>query len=185
MKVSTSLLVILVIVDFTIAGCIISIKPSTEKPTAQPLASSWRCEPVPDNFQETDLVGTWQTIFGMSLTDTLNISETGFYTQVSVDNATSYHYESEPHKWWVERRDDGGTYIHFERMLFCGGVLDCIDPHEKPGYYDFCSDHWFEMEDEFVLAVVGDKSVPRGMRLRHMRPAGFETFFANYTIVEK
>ena len=181
-----TILLIFFLANFIVIGCIVSIKPSQGNFTVQPTSGSWRCDPVPDDFQETDLVGTWQTIFGLSLKDTLSVLETGFYTQDSVDNVTGYHFVSEPKRWWLEKQDDGGMYVHFEGMLFCGGVQYCVDPHEaEMGFYDFCSDRWFEMDGEFVLAVIGDPSVSSGIWLRHMRPAGNETFFAEYILLEE
>ncbi len=37
----------------------------------------------------------------------------------------------------------------------------------------------------FILAVVGDKELPRGIWMRHLRPTGNETFFADYTLVDE
>ncbi len=176
---------IVILGSMIFVGCNPTITISQGTKTEEPMTANWRCDQVPDTFQDTDLIGIWQTRFGTSRTDTLNLSENGYYIHTFSNESTGYHYKSEPQEWWVERRDSDGTYVHFERMLYCGGVSGCIDPQEKPGYYDYCSDHWFEMDGEFILAVIGDPSVPRGIWLRHMRPAGNETFFAEYILMDK
>ncbi len=71
-------------------------------------------------------------------------------------------------------------------MKFCGGVAGtCVDPREiELGFYDFCEDSWFELSVEFVLSAVRDASVPGEIRLRHMKPAGYDTYYVNYTRME-
>lgn len=152
-------------------------------------STSWRCELPPATFQEIDLVGTWQTDFRSAEStrvDTLILLQNGKYRQFFSNSTTNYQYESDWQNWRVENLVSGGAYVYFEGMKFCGGVTGtCIDPQNvELGFYEFCGDRWFELNSEFSLTLVGDVTVPRAIRLRHMRPSGYETYFVNYTLVD-
>ncbi len=144
----------------------------------------WRCDPLPNAFEETDLVGTWQANpNGSASIDKLVVREDHKYKQEFINNNTGYKFESGWNEWWIEEKISGGKYIHFEGMQNCIFKETCSLPQEKD-FFDYCENSWVTMEKEFVLAIVGDSQALRGFRLRHMRPVGWESFFVNYYLVE-
>jgi len=146
----------------------------------------WRCLALPENFQESDLIGIWQTEYVPgSDTDTLVLREDGTYTQRFVCEKCEpegYSVESSG-RWWLEHRASGGLYLHLEGMHRCD-VTDEICRQEgggggDGGYWDFCEDRTIKMVDEVVLMITGVSEWEieqfgyplRGIWLRHMKPA--------------
>lgn len=131
---------------------------------------AWRCPPLPETFQESDLIGVWQTEYVPGLdTDTLVLKEDGTYAQWFVCEKCEpegYSVESSG-RWWLEYRASGGLYLHLEGMHRCD-VADEICRRESGGggdgsYWDFCEGRTLEMPDEVILVVTG---VPeRGTRI--------------------
>ena len=152
----------------------------------------WRCSPLPETFQESDLVGTWQArYFPRAVTDTLTLREDGTYQQVYQDDLANYYYTSPWNRWYAEHRPSGGLYLHLEGMRYCLGTNEVCRRQGGGGgshpYYDFCEDRSIRnMGNEVILAVTGRfegipwaESPPRGILLQHMRfnPAGIDNFF--------
>jgi len=137
----------------------------------------WRCPPLPETFQESDLIGTWQGEYGAS-TDTLIIRER-VYKQIYIRHTDSYRYESPWNRWWLERQPSGGLYLHLEGMHRCDQIDElCYQEGGGGGdwaYWDFCADRRVEMPGEVVLMVTGvpegNSSAPRGIWLWHMAPS--------------
>ena len=142
------------------------------------------CLPVPDNFQESDLVGTWKTKYGLDgHIDTIFIHDDGTYDHRYVDSNINYQYESTNNHWTVEIRSTGEAYLHLENMLFCGGSEEtCVDPKNYLGFYDSCEDKFVEMDGEYVLAVIVNKSPTRGIDLETLTPSGWEFYTAIWTL---
>ena len=153
--------------------------------STNPTTESWQCGLIQEKVENLDLSGEWKAELNDSATDTLFINKNGFYTQQFTETNNGYQYASEPNRWYLEEVSGGGIYIHLEGMLDCEGFGKCVNPINVKDYYDFCGDKWFSLKDKFVLAVVGDSRISRGIRLRRMRPAGCEGCFENYYFVEK
>jgi len=174
------------------AGCFSckngSASTSQKRDTYEAASSQWRCGLYNEIIKEDSIIGVWQTDFrsGGHRKDTLVINEGGRYYQIFSSSQKGIEYTSEWHSWWLEQRDSGGYYLHFENMKYCGGALGtCLDPGDSElSFYDFCEDTWVEMNKEFILSVVWDDSVPFDLRLRHMKPIGYDTYFVNYIKIE-
>jgi hypothetical protein len=166
---------------FLLSACIHD-EPRTENHIST--VESWRCGISESQITELDLVGVWVTSYrSESRFDTLILSDNGTYKQIYINNETGYKYESETNNWWIEVRADGGAYLHLKGMLYCGGAAGtCLSPNDSGEFYDYCGDAWFDMKEEFILSLVRDTDVPEGIRLRHMKPIGYETYFVNYTL---
>jgi len=65
----------------------------------------WRCQPVPESFQESDLVGTWQAqhYFGV-VTETLILRADHTYQQIYENDRADYYYTSSWEQWYLESR---------------------------------------------------------------------------------
>ena len=149
--------------------------------TPERVEEMWRCPPLPETFQESDLVGVWQAEYVPGFdTDTLILGEDGTYTQVFVcDKCEPEGYSVESSgEWWLEHRTSGGFYLHLEGMHRCD-VTDEICRQEgggggDGGYWDFCESRVVEMPNEVVLMVTGVPErgtrvpAPRGIWLWHM-----------------
>ncbi len=167
-------------------ACTLDLRYGT--PQQADTASLWRCDLPLSGYKEGDFIGVWQTDFrsGGNRIDILILQGDGTYQQRFSNFNLEYQYSSEWKDWWMELRESGGYQLHFEGMKFCGGVTGtCVDPREiELGFYDFCEDGWFTLNGELVLSAVRDPSVPGEIRLRHLKPAGYETYFVNYTRME-
>ena len=141
-----------------------------------PPPGGWACPPLPVQFQESDLIGTWQAHYGsLHTTDTLVLRGDGTYKQIFV-RSDGYRYESGWNRWWLERRPSGGLYLHLEGMHKCD-VTDTLCRQEGGGggdmpWWDPCEDRVFRMRGDVVLSVTGTPAwhdpVPRGIVLNHM-----------------
>lgn len=141
----------------------------------------WRCRPLPETFQEPDLIGTWQVSHeAATSTDMIILREDGTYRQM-YEKSNGRRYESSWNRWQVERRPGGGLYVHLEGMRYCDSIDEDCERHEGGGgdwlFYDFCEDRVLKMRGEVILAIVGTegsrhpvlKTAPRGIALMHMR----------------
>lgn len=139
----------------------------------------WHCPPLPESFQESDLIGIWQAqYFPRRVTDTLILREDGTYRQIYENTLSNYYYSGPWKKWYTEYRPSGGLYLHLEGMRYCVGISETCRRSEGGGghysYYDPCERRaiW-DMYDEVILAVTGPlpspgPPPPRGIMLRHM-----------------
>jgi len=147
-----------------------------------PPDGGWHCELPPDDFTESDLLGTWELASPSDYkTDTITLHEDRTYRQF-VKLGDHYTYEGPPNRWWIDRRPNGGMYVHLEHMRYCNGIEeDCMRPEGGGGdwlFFDFCERTTFRMEDEVILALVGVgdqgarnpflEDAPRGIFLIHM-----------------
>ncbi len=66
------------------------------------------CPPLPETFQESDLIGTW-FFFGTGNGGvvTITLRADGTYKQIYDYPLTGYHYEGDWKKWEIERRGNG------------------------------------------------------------------------------
>jgi hypothetical protein len=105
----------------------------TFDPTAQAMtgvvrpdgnSSGGTCPSVPSNFNETDLVGTWEYFDNSRGELALILSADNTYKQIYDYAPNNYHYEGEWKKWRLERRINGTGLVIFQDMWFC--EVDCI-----------------------------------------------------------
>jgi hypothetical protein len=163
-----------------------SVSPILPDVSTNPTSETWRCGIIQERIEALELSGKWQAEFNASAIDTLIINSDGTYKQVFVNSASNYQYESQINSWWLEDLPGGGIYLHLSEMLYCEGFDRCVNPSNvNLGFYDYCGNKWFNLNHKIILAVVGDSTSPKGLRLRFMRPAGCEGCFENYYFVEK
>ena len=179
----------LVFVIFGMLGCFactVDLRVNTPPQTLT--TSSWRCDLTLYGYKEGDLVGKCQNHFrsGGNYVDIIVLQGDGTYQQSYTNFYTDYQYTSEWQEWWLELSESGGYQLHFEGMKFCGGISGtCVDPREiELGFYDYCEDNWLDLSGEFVLSAVKDASIPGEIKLRHMKPPGYDTYFVYYTRIE-
>jgi hypothetical protein len=133
------------------------------------------CPPLPKNFTESELVGTWiGNYFGN--VDKLTIRADGTYKQ---NYSGDYiNFESDWQKWHVEYDKDGYARLHLAGMRRCDGLdSECNDPggglpSDSPAVNP-CTPEWIALNDEVILFVTGTTSdAPLGIILRQARLAG-------------
>ena len=166
----------------TLSSCVPCVLPVISVPeTGQ--EEDWRCSPLPETFQESDLIGTWQSRYYPGVvTDTLILREDGTYQQIYDNDRTGDHYTSSWNRWYVEYRSSGGLYLHLEGMRYCLGTNEVCRRQGGGGgshpYYDPCEGRSIRnMGSEVILTVRGSEgsrlpgteSAPRGILLWHMR----------------
>lgn len=151
-----------------------SCAPGFNKGSRVDSESGWRCTPLPPDFQEADLIGTWELLRPQS--ETLILWGDGT-CQHTYGKKNPDQYEC---AWHLEERW-GGLYLHIRGMHYCIGTDSvCEQPGGGGGdwlYYDFCSGRVLEMPNEVILSVHGAHEnlekvygpVPRGIVLRHMQ----------------
>lgn len=128
-----------------------------------------RCQPPPESFQESDLVGTWVAKYAYG-TDTLILKEDGTYKQTYVNPQTGDNYESDWQEWWLEYRESSIPNLHLKRMK-----PDGISKSPNSLWHDFCEDRAVKVRGEVILLVIGARasrveSSPRGIELWHLKP---------------
>lgn len=133
------------------------------------------CRPLPQNFSEVDLVGTWTGDFFGSI-DTLIIRADGTYKQIY--SSEHKNFESDWQKWHIEYDTDGYVRLHLEGMRRCDGLdSECYDPGgglptNSPAVNP-CAPEWLIFDDKVILFVTGTtRNVPKGLILRQARLAG-------------
>jgi hypothetical protein len=144
----------------------------TATPTEEPL-----CPPLPDNFSDSDLVGTWVAeYFGGLATDKLMIREDGLFKQVY--SSQPRNFESDWKKWRIEYDPAGYALLHLEGMRRCDDI-ESICNNAGGGLpsgevaINQCSQEYLHYENEVILLVTGyTKTVLRGIVLRQARLAG-------------
>lgn len=131
------------------------------------------CPPLPEAFQKSDLVGTWNVIAGETGIMTLTIKSDGTYRQTYDYPRLDYHYEGNWQGWDLELHDNNTSYVHFHGMQSCSGVCS----NSLGGqWYDFCDRKMISVKDnEMTLILVGvptatlalppssPRAVPRGI----------------------
>jgi len=120
--------------------------------------------PVPVNFSEKEIIGTWVTGLDISH-DTLIIKENRTYKQIIHVQTPAFDYESDWLPWSLKISDIGLPYLYLEGMRLCV-YWDGYDCQKIGGttdeWYDFCKQEWVKMPLEGILIVLGP---PKGMKL--------------------
>jgi len=150
------------------------------EPTRTPTAN---CPPLPENFKEADLIGTWVAEYTFD-TDTLILREDGKYKQIYDNPKTGFHYESDWQTWWIEYREVGYLWLHLDGMRRCDDLPDvCKQEGGGTGRrtIDSCEYVDVPQRGEVVLVVTGaseKEHPPRGIWLRQTRLAGSEWYYS-------
>lgn len=85
----------------------------------RPAKDSWRCPLVPESFQESDLIGAWQSeYFPRSIIHTIVLRKDGTYEETFVEKITNDYFVGAGNRWHLEKRPDGGLYLHLEGMHY-------------------------------------------------------------------
>jgi len=148
----------------------------------------WHCRSLPDAFQESDLIGTWQAEYGVGTdADIIVLRQNGTYDQIYTCYVCepSISFENLGNQWWLEHRASGGIYLHLEGMRRCNFTDElCLQEGGGGGnrfYWDYCEDRGVKMPGEVVLMVIGtaedEKDIPLGIKLAHMPPSPDSTPF--------
>jgi hypothetical protein len=152
-------------------------------PPPDPLCAEAPYSPPPEGFDESDLVGTWQTQYGRSV-DTLTVMADGTFKQRYEDRYDeSYVFETSPNAWWLERFPDGRIRLHLQGARYyirgitvaeLGGYAlgsASLDGDSTPGptafphpFYDPFGRESLHMVGELILTVRVDS---RGEPLLH------------------
>jgi len=144
-----------------------------------------RCPALPIDFQESDLLGTWQSQYGAGI-DTLMLHEDGSYEQRYVcevcNEGAGYSFDNSG-SWRLEYRESSVLYLHLQGMRRCDNT-DTLCREQVGGgdfpYWDFCEDRIVYMPGEVILVVTGQHErhppAPRGIWLWHMSPSTAGSF---------
>jgi hypothetical protein len=118
------------------------------------------CPPLPVNFTEADLVGTW-VARSIDITDTLMIRADGTYKQIIHIGRQSIDYKIEWQRWRFEHRENGTGYLHLEGYRTCASdpyvTCDWVNDGKKP-WADVCESQWMKLGPsvgEIILVVYG------------------------------
>ncbi len=181
------LVLVLVAAASGCGGCLSSVSRCVEAPYSSP----------PPTFEDTHLVGTWETRYGERGVDRLIFRADGTFKQVYRDYiAEDYVYETPWREWWVEHLQGGGVRAHLQgaRYYLSGigmaelGGMHYPCPEDQPNcrgglepppfrFYDPIADESVYMVGEVVLNVRIDSSGV--LLLHHMwtgRDRGFVIF---------
>jgi hypothetical protein len=158
-----------------------------------PLCVQAPYSPLPTDFTESDLWGTWRASYGAGSTDTIVLRQDGLFKQIYQDPSESgYSYETPWAPWWLEYLPSGSVRIHLQGARFfpdgamiaeldgwglpcpeSGPCLEAIGPYP---FYDPIEHAPIEMIGELVLQVrVGASG---RLLLHHMSLSGDEEGFA-------
>jgi hypothetical protein len=95
---------------------------------------------LPEGFEESDLVGTWQALYDgdARTTDTIILREDGTYQQIYHRYTDNYRLETPWQRWYVETRPSGKLYVHLEGMHYCILTEDVCALERGGVAEDFC-----------------------------------------------
>jgi hypothetical protein len=154
-------------------------------PPTDPLCAEAPYSPPPSDFEEQDLVGTWETRYGPRV-DVLTLRGDGRFKQVYHDlTQANYAFETPWNEWWIEQFGHGRVRLHLQgaRYYIRGTNIGELDGYTYPGprggsnssdgagalpwlFYDpFAGEH-LEMVGELILNVRMDSN--GALLLHHM-----------------
>jgi hypothetical protein len=122
----------------------------------------------PVDFQDSDLIGTWEASYMEWGIDRLTLKADGTFKQVYQDHTVEgYVYETPWNEWWVERVDDGQVRVHLggARYYLAGiriaeqdGMLLGHSADYPRAFHDPIAGEPLYMVKELVLNVRNDSS---------------------------
>jgi len=133
------------------------------------------CPSLPEDFQETDLIGTWIAEY-FENSDKLVINADGTYKQMY--SSLSLSFESEWQNWRIEYHPQGYALLHLSGMRRCDDISSICNASGgglPPGEAAInpCTSEPITYTDEVILFITGySVDVPRGIVLRHAKLAG-------------
>lgn len=127
----------------------------------------------PAAFQDSDLVGIWETRYMEWGVDRLILRADGTFKQIYHDHIVKdYVYETPWNEWWVERLPDGRVWVHLQgARYYNAGIREAeLEGLHEPGppdqpnfrgemgppprsFYDPFGKEFLEMVGELVLNV--------------------------------
>lgn len=138
-------------------------------------ACGYEFVPPPINFDESDIVGTWQTRYGITRIDTITLKSDGTYQQKFEAPEINYVYESPWYEWHIEYSTSGKPKLHLEKMRYYESGVDIGEAGGRFSdgppvlFVDIDEDNEvIEMTDKVILRINGDQNYPRGIVLGHM-----------------
>lgn len=137
-------------------------------PAGEPICLEAPYSPPGPTFQDSELVGTWETEYGRSV-DRVTLAADHTFEQLYEDGyAPEYVYHSPPGKWWVEYLQDGEIRLHLEGARYYPAGLGIAEreglesygqPHPPPmPFFDPFAQEGVFMVGELVLQVRTDSS---------------------------
>ena len=177
----SSLVPLAVILLATVSACVCPCPLASYLPFASPMCLEAPYSSPPPTFEDSDLIGTWETRYAgwpAGDLDRLSLREDGTFQQTYEDyQLKGYLYETEWEEWWVERFPDGRVRLHLpEARYYAAGMtiaeLDGLGlpcPASLPGctgeptlpphsFYDPFAREYLYMEGELVLNVRVDSA---------------------------
>ncbi len=169
MKQSKQLSIILLIsILLAVVACYACRAPHLEAPYSNP----------PMNFQDSDLVGTWEAHYMEWGIDKLILRADGTFRQIYHDYIEEdYVYETPWNEWSIEQFSDGRAWIHLQGARFYHeGIkvaerdgMHPLGPEDQPDYwgesgpppfsfYDPVAEESLHMVGELVLNIRSDSS---------------------------
>jgi hypothetical protein len=104
------------------------------------------CTPLPYDFSEEYLIGTWmvrEKIDAIDKTDILVIKADGTYKQFIRVAIPQLEFEGDWQRWWYEPGEQGVGYLHLENWQVCGMLpeegCELINSDSRLNA-DFCND---------------------------------------------
>ena len=139
-------------------------------------------EMPPDDFQESDIIGTWEARYtgpGKGV-DKLIIRANGTFIQ-EYNSLDGQKYSSGLNSWFMKKFSDGRVYIYFENARYYDhginfakkeGVLcrapTCGHKDLNNRFYDPIYENPIEMVDKLIVMVRSSKDSKNGLVLKHM-----------------
>jgi len=134
------------------------------------------CPPLPENFKESDLVGSWIGRY-FENKERIIIRDDGTYKQIFSNDFLNF--ESEWQKWYIEYAPQGYIRLHMVGMRRCDGLeSECNDPGGGLPSHTLVINPCDNIsmaypDDEITLFVTGSTSdTPRGIMFQQATFAG-------------
>ena len=136
----------------------------------------------PHEFQNTDLVGTWEARYHNDNTvEQLAIRSDGTCKQTY--RSDTYSFETGWNKWRAERFSDGRVWLYLEGAHYFNegivvaegeGWILCPGTSPRPldiagCFWDPVGEEYLDMQGELILNVRACGDCPGGLVLKHMR----------------
>ena len=177
----TSSLVPLALVLVVSASACVCPPLASHYPFANPICLEAPYSPPPPTFQDSDLVGTWETRYAgwpAGDLDRLILRGDGAFRQVYENYILKdYVYQTQWEEWWLERFPDGRVRVHLEGARYYASGITIAEleglgmpcPTSQPGctgeprlpphsFYDPFAREYLYMEGELVLNVRVDST---------------------------
>jgi len=138
------------------------------------------CPPLPENFKEADLVGSWVANY-FENTDRLDINANGTYKQVYSSSTLSF--ENNVEDWYIEYTPEEYALLHLRGMRRCDDIASICNTSggglpTNVVAINPCTSEYLTYSNEVILFVTGySKDLPRGIVLRHAKLAGSDWTF--------